>query len=193
MYCIYKIVNIINNNIYIGRTNNFNRRVIEHKNQYKRTDRTNNSPIYVAMRKYGIDNFIYEIIEETDDLEKSYELEKFYIKKYRNDLGYENVYNYQNGGLGGQSHDISGINNPMYHKKLSEESIEKMRKKLIGRKLSEESIKKISHPITLINIYTKTIIKFPSKIEASRKLYCSTKTLKNNKITKEGWTIFYNK
>ena len=56
MYCIYKIVNIINDNIYIGRTNNFNRRVIEHKNQYKRTDRTNNSPIYVAMRKYGIDN-----------------------------------------------------------------------------------------------------------------------------------------
>ena len=34
MYYIYKITNILNNKIYIGRTNDFKRRMREHKVQY---------------------------------------------------------------------------------------------------------------------------------------------------------------
>ena len=91
MYTIYKIINKNNDKVYIGRTKQLKRRMIEHRSQYKRPDRTNNSPLYIAMRAEGIENFYHEIIEETDDFEKSCELEKYYIQYYREKLGTDNV------------------------------------------------------------------------------------------------------
>lgn len=87
MYTIYKIINRNNNKIYIGRTKNFNRRMAEHRRQYNRPDRTNNSPLYIAIRKEGLENFYSEIIITTDDINESYNLEKYYIKYYRETLG----------------------------------------------------------------------------------------------------------
>ena len=58
---IYKITNSINNKIYIGQTaRTLNIRWKEHKVASISSDR----PLYKAMRKYGIDNFHIEIIEE---------------------------------------------------------------------------------------------------------------------------------
>ena len=78
---IYKIINNINNKIYIGlTTGTLKHRWNRHIQDYK--DLSNTKPLYRAMRKYGIENFSMEIIDETDDIEKLGKLERFYIKKY---------------------------------------------------------------------------------------------------------------
>lgn len=77
MAYVYKIVNTINNKIYIGKTEfSLDKRFQEHcrdalKDKYK------NRPLYSAMRKYGIKNFTISLIEETDCPE---EREKFWIE-----------------------------------------------------------------------------------------------------------------
>ena len=58
---IYKITNLINNKIYIGQTNNPKRRWQEHKNLGYDTKET--KLLYRAIKKYGKDNFVFEIIE----------------------------------------------------------------------------------------------------------------------------------
>lgn len=207
MYTIYKIINKNNDKVYIGRTKQLKRRMIEHRSQYKRPDRTNNSPLYIAMRTEGIKNFYHEIIEETDDFEKSCELEKYYIQYYREKLGTDNVYNYQDGGVGGQSHNINGKNNPMYGKHLTEEqkrkiSIsskgkkkpkdfgEKISKALKGKPKNKEAVAKRCIPISLINIYTHEIKEFSSRSEAHRQLHCDIANLLKGGKTKSGWEIY---
>lgn len=63
MLGIYKITNKINNKIYIGKSSNIEERWKYHKTRYtyeKDYDKT----LYRAFRKYGIENFSFEIIEE---------------------------------------------------------------------------------------------------------------------------------
>ena len=53
--CCYKITNKITDKVYIGVTNNFNRRMSNHK--YKA-----NNKLKPDIDKYGWDNFIKEIL-----------------------------------------------------------------------------------------------------------------------------------
>lgn len=70
---IYKITNTINNRCYIGQSINIRKRWIGHKNS--KCD----YPLYRAFKKYGIENFTFEILEECkkEDLDKR---EEYYIK-----------------------------------------------------------------------------------------------------------------
>lgn len=81
MAFIYKITNIINNKIYIGKTeySNPTKRWKQHLADYKR-EYCKERPLYKAFNKYGIDNFSFEIIEETNVPE---EREKHYIELYQ--------------------------------------------------------------------------------------------------------------
>ena len=64
MAYIYQIKNKINDKIYIGKTlETIEKRWKEHCNDYLK-DRTEKRPLYMAMKKYGIENFSIEIIEE---------------------------------------------------------------------------------------------------------------------------------
>lgn len=88
---IYKITNIINNKIYIGQTNNFKQRKLQHINR----SRYKHSPLYDDMRKYDIDNFKFEVIDKTDDNQQLNDLEQYYIKLYNS---MESGYNIRAGG-----------------------------------------------------------------------------------------------
>ena len=73
---IYKITNTINNKIYIGQTvQSLNMRW--NKNTYDAKVNCDNlhRPLYNAFRKYGMDNFKIELIEEVPN-EKLNEREK---------------------------------------------------------------------------------------------------------------------
>lgn len=74
---IYKILNIINNKFYIGSTINFARRKNEHK--YKLKNYKGNSIIRNAVKKYGINNFKFIIIEEIDISDMDNESENKYL------------------------------------------------------------------------------------------------------------------
>lgn len=79
MAYIYRIVNDINNKIYIGKTEfSIEKRWEEHCRDYLKK-RNEKRPLYSAMKKYGINHFFIEKIEETDFPE---ERERYWIERY---------------------------------------------------------------------------------------------------------------
>ena len=96
MSYIYKITNIENNHVYIGKTD----RTIQErwKEHLKDANRTNfgNRPLYRAINKYGKDKFTIEQIEECTS-EKAGEREKYWIEYYGS---FRNGYNATTGGDG---------------------------------------------------------------------------------------------
>lgn len=108
MMGIYKITNTINNKCYIGLSRDVEYRWKEHKHHANYNKRCSSKPLYNAFKKYGIDNFIFEILEECEENELS-SREIFYINKYKsNDKKYG--YNITNGGESGPS--MNGETNP---------------------------------------------------------------------------------
>ena len=94
MAYIYQITNDINGKIYIGKTEfSIEKRFKEHCQDAFR-DRNEKRPLYAAMRKYGIEHFHIELIEETDNPE---EREVFWIENKRS---FKNGYNATVGGDG---------------------------------------------------------------------------------------------
>lgn len=94
MAYIYQITNDVNGKVYIGKTEfSIQKRFQEHcKDLYKQTEE--HRPLYAAMRKYGVEHFHVELLEETDNPE---EREKYWIEK----LGsFEDGYNATIGGDG---------------------------------------------------------------------------------------------
>ena len=91
---IYKITNDINNKVYIGKTEfSIQKRFQEHCNDAFR-NRNEKRPLYSAMRKYGIEHFHIELVEETNNTS---EREIYWIKFYNS---YSNGYNATLGGEG---------------------------------------------------------------------------------------------
>ena len=82
MIGIYKITNKVNNNSYIGQSVNIEKRWERHKISYKNEfDHNYNNHLYRAMRKYGLENFTFEIIEICNQEELNNK-ERYYIEKY---------------------------------------------------------------------------------------------------------------
>ena len=108
---IYKITNVVNGKIYIGCTiHSLKRRFSEHLYRCEKSDI--NTKFYNSIRKYGIENFKIELIEECE-LSVIYETEKKYVILYDT---YNNGLNSTLGGEGclGYSHS------PEIRKKISE-------------------------------------------------------------------------
>ena len=61
---IYKITNIINNKCYIGKSSNIEARLNYHQKRYNDKGSEWDKLLYKAIRKYGLENFTFEIIEE---------------------------------------------------------------------------------------------------------------------------------
>lgn len=107
MIGIYKITNKINGNSYIGLSVDIERRW---KTHYQRYQDPNNKEydkvLYKAFRKYGINNFSFEIIEECE-AKQLQEKEKYWITFYDT---YNHGYNATPGG--DKVFDMSGEKHP---------------------------------------------------------------------------------
>ena len=100
MAYIYKITNKINNKIYIGQTikERPSDRFSQHRYSARHPEQDNsNSYLHKAMREYGVDNFIFEIIEEVP-VEVLDERECFWISELNSLV--PNGYNLTDGGEG---------------------------------------------------------------------------------------------
>ena len=131
MGVIYCYTNKVNGKTYIGQTTNEGVR----KTQHLRRAVNSNSQytFHKAIRKYGWDNFEYNVLEVTDDLD---EREIYWIKQFDS---YNRGYNMTLGGkspMRGRKHSNEwkesmsernkGNNNPFFGKKQSDEARDKM-------------------------------------------------------------------
>ena len=96
---IYKFENLINHKCYIGQSSNIEER---YKKHYKNiNDESHQEILYKAFRKYGWNNFSFEILESFEDysLEQLNALEQKYIQQYNSLVPYG--YNMIPGGSNG--------------------------------------------------------------------------------------------
>ena len=63
---VYKITNTITGDFYIGSSKNIKRRFASHKWQ-STWNKYQNNQMYLDMQKYGVDKFVFEIIEEVEE------------------------------------------------------------------------------------------------------------------------------
>lgn len=99
MAYIYKIINDINDKVYVGKTEfSIEKRFQKHcKDAFR--EKNEKRPLYSAMKKYGIEHFHIELIEETEQPE---EREIYWIGYYN---GYTDGYNATKGGDGKTLYD----------------------------------------------------------------------------------------
>lgn len=122
---IYCYTNKINQKKYVGQTNNEERRKKEHLfSAINEKDKSHNTPFHKALRKYGEENFDYEILEviKNKDLEYVTEREVYWILE-KNSL----VHNGYNVILGQRS---GKPNTDCRDRKFSEEDISNIKEKI---------------------------------------------------------------
>ena len=84
MFTVYKITNKINQKCYIGSSIRVNKRWQQHINDANNPNNEKyNYPLYQAFRKYGIENFTFEIVEQCG-IEQLDERERYWINYYDN-------------------------------------------------------------------------------------------------------------
>lgn len=151
---IYKIVNDINDKIYVGKTlQTIEKRFKEHCDDSKKI-RCEKRPLYDAMNKYGIEHFHIEQIEECS-LETINNREIYWINKLNS---YHNGYNATLGGEGKVR---------VNYKKAYELWLKGFNLKTIAEQLNctAETIKKI---LVTFNVTDEDIQK--RKVETSNKI-----------------------
>lgn len=130
MIGIYRYTNRINGKSYIGKSTNIEQRKICHLRKTKSGDTTY---FHNALRKYGEQNFDFEILEFCQESELD-EREQYYIKHFNTIM--PNGYNMTVGGDGGNMFDVRTA-------EQQEETRRKMSRSHIGLKHTAEE-KKIS-------------------------------------------------
>ena len=139
---IYKAENKINKKVYIGQTI---KTLEERKNQHtQEAKRGNGFRFQDAIARYGEENFIWQIIDEADNVDELNQKEEYWIEYYRS---YEKGYN----GTKGDSNPMNYPQSKLKHDEIMRsqevrDKISKTMKQLIadGKMFGEEHRKKIS-------------------------------------------------
>ena len=167
---LYKIYNDINDKIYIGITHDVKSRWLSHIRCKKKY------PLYEDMRKYGVNNFHIEILEEIQNREEAKEKEIEYIKKYKT-LYYQFGYNLSTGGENNacednprsrlKEEDVLYIRN-IYSKRIT--TPKKLWRNEFSEKISWSAFQKIWEGTTWkeisMDVYTEENISFYKKQKA---------------------------
>ena len=130
---IYQIKNIVTDDIYIGKTT---KTVEERFARHILNSKTQNTYLYKAIRKYGKENFIVEVIETTENLD---ERERFWIASK------QPKYNMTSGGDGGDTSSSPNFREAMNKIHASRKPEDYATLGMLGKKQSQkfhEAIKK---------------------------------------------------
>lgn len=130
---IYKFENKINHHVYIGQSKNILQRYQDHLSRYKHPRTTNseyNSIFHQALRKYGIENFTFEIIEECPPVLEILNQREIYWIAY-----YDSYNNGYNATLGGQTGVVTSY-------KLTDDIITMIKNDLINSNLTYNELHK---------------------------------------------------
>lgn len=169
MIGVYKITNLLNNDCYIGSSKDIAYRWKKHLSTYNRKGKQYNYHLYRALRKYGVENFEFKVIELCSEEERITLEQKYYdlykpryneIQPKENPMECENV----------RKHHRESCKNAWknHNKETKNKIIENLKK---GWK-AENSLEKRNPPkkIKAIRISDNEIMFFNSLCEAERKL-----------------------
>ena len=104
MFYVYKITNKVNGKVYIGKSGELEKSWRTHLAIAARGNQDPSfSIIHAAIRKYGEENFCFEIIESLDSEQESFDREAYWIADYKTNIykyGSTFGYNLSDGGEG---------------------------------------------------------------------------------------------
>jgi group I intron endonuclease len=172
---------------YIGQTININNRW----NKYKciRKELCRQPHLFNSLKKYGPENFEYEILDICYDQEELDDAEKYWIRYYNS---VENGYNIRNGGKNGRGMTESGRKilsekSKLQWKTMSQEQknyiINQTKKANIGKKASYETKLKMSMSRKGKSTWNKGIPATKETIEKLKNNMNKKETIENNIIT----------
>ena len=201
MGIIYCYTNKINGKKYIGQTINPQLRYNAHKSNYKNPNHIEyNSLIHKAFRKYGFNNFTYEVlVKDIDDINILNELEIYYIKKLNCQT--PNGYNVEAGGkncakpktLEHRKKEIWG------QAKLTEEEVIELRKAYRDKKSPTEiynkKYKDRLHYNSFLNIWIgkRYSLIMPEVFQNGRHTKLTAETVKQIRKDREKTNLSYDK
>ena len=170
MIGVYSIKNLVTGEMYIGRSNNIQRRFSEHKYGGE-----HNKRLSLDFKKYGLDNFSFDVIEECP-LEKLDEREIYWIKTLKPG------YNKTKGGIApiGYKHTeetkkkLSRISKAVWESKSEEEKRTIIERCLTGPKLGHIVSKETREKLRLANLGKKQSPETIRKRIESSKWYVRT-------------------
>lgn len=163
---VYCYTNTTNDKKYIGETIHENKRKYQHLYHATISKRTRNSAFYNAIRKYGYDKFIYEVLFRFDSIDK--ELVKSTIRAKEIEVilefdTFNNGYNLNSGGGSGSNKgcmsilgraNVSKAQRERKHKPCSQETKDKIGEANRGHKMPKHVME------TLITYHEKEIIQY---------------------------------
>lgn len=202
MYYLYRITCIINGKIYIGQAKDYNQRWRQHKWETNRE--RPRMIINKAMKKYGIEKFVYEVIATCKDIEDANEIETLLVKQYESHISTRKGYNVSNGGSNAPKTEEWKQMMRDWHASLSPEEkqkrkdmhrqsiinqIETQRYPALGTKRTDEQRANISAALKALDkekIYTEEVRQHMSEAHFGIKDSEETKKNKSNSA-KEAW------
>ena len=174
MAYIYKITNDVNDKIYIGKTEfSIEKRFNEHcKDAFR--EHCEKRPLYSAMKKYGINHFHIELVEETNEPE---ERERYWIEYFGS---FKYGYNATMGGDGKKYLDydlviatyneLQNVTQTAEKLNINKDSVSKiLHLKNIPIKSAQEQVKeKYSKIVLMYDLKDNLLNSFSSSHEAAR-------------------------
>lgn len=123
---LYAVVNKVNNKAYVGSSKNVERRIIHHRCAINTLTFVHNQPYAEDAKKYGVQNFEFRILKQTDTIEEARELETAFLECFIGN-GLYNKAPHANGATGIKRNREAYVKgaakrllDPDYPKKLSE-------------------------------------------------------------------------
>lgn len=117
----YRIINVINGKCYYGSSINIHKRFIQHKSNL-RNNKHHCKSLQNAWNKYTVNGFVFEVIEEC--------CKSQLLLKENTLLQNDNIYNSVK-----EAYSVSGKNHPMFGRKHSQESINKIKQRRSTQKI----------------------------------------------------------
>ena len=198
---IYCFTNNINNKKYIGQTINPYERYNNHKSSYKnKNSKEYNSLLHQAFRKYGFNNFSYEVlVKDIDNIDLLNNLEIYYIKHFNTKV--PNGYNIEDGGKNSKKpKTIEHRKKEIWGQaKLTEAEVIELRKAYLNKesptKIYNEKYKNKLHYNSFLNIWTgkRYSLIMPEVFQKGRHTKLTEKIVKQIREEREKTNLSYDK
>lgn len=200
IHYLYRVINKINGKVYIGQTVKPSARWWQHRND----SADPKIPFHYAIKKYGVENFEFEVIATCKGFDNANEIETLLVAQYESHISKNKGYNVTHGGMNApKTEDFKQMMRDWHASLTSEERAEISKKQsnatqqqiaekghpALGTKRTDEQKANISAALKALDkeaIYTEEVRKHMSEAHIGIKDSEETKA-KKAESAKEAW------